>query len=319
MIERWNGKGWRRQTAATPPGANESDLQAISCPSATTCTAVGWFFTSQAGQLTLAERWQSGRWLVESTPELSGLSDLELSAVSCPTIAVCEAVGIAGTDDPSNPTAPIAERWNGSSWDTQSVPTPNNGTDTVFVGVSCHSANLCTAVGDYVQATSGARLSFAERWNGSSWKLQKIPTARGSQFSSVEQVSCPSTNRCVAVGYSQPRTGSDRTFAAVWNGSTWAVAVTPDPRGGAGVFLSVSCTSPRSCTGVGQNFQPGSIENLAERWNGYKWVLQSPVDPTAGTSASLLGASCPTSSECLASGSVNYGFESGVALVERWS
>ena len=179
LIERWNGKGWRRQTAATPPGASESDLQAISCPSATTCTAVGRVLHLSGGAVDpcrevarAAAGWSRAR------PSCRG-SRIWSCRPIVPTIAVCEAVGIAGTDDPSNPTAPIAERWNGSRWDAQSVPTPKNGTDTVFVGVSCHPANLCTAVGDYVEATSGARLSFVERWNGSSWKLQKIPTAVG--------------------------------------------------------------------------------------------------------------------------------------------
>lgn len=61
-------------------------------------------------------------------------------------------------------------------------------------GVSCDPAGDCTAVG-----AVGLRpqRSFAERWDGSSWSLQRISSPKGGQLVAV---SCPSTRHCVAVG-----------------------------------------------------------------------------------------------------------------------
>jgi hypothetical protein len=41
LAERWNGSSWTVQPTPTPPNATASVLQAVSCTSATACTAVG--------------------------------------------------------------------------------------------------------------------------------------------------------------------------------------------------------------------------------------------------------------------------------------
>jgi hypothetical protein len=40
--------------------------------------------------------------------------------------------------------------------------------------------------------------TYAARWNGTSWKRYKTPTARGGSF--LLGVSCLSGRRCIAVG-----------------------------------------------------------------------------------------------------------------------
>lgn len=41
LAEIWRGAGWKVSTLATPTGASVSQLQGVSCPSTTSCTAVG--------------------------------------------------------------------------------------------------------------------------------------------------------------------------------------------------------------------------------------------------------------------------------------
>ena len=57
-------------------------------------------------------------------------------------ILVCTAVGYRVT---STQTLTLAERWNGTTWTTQSTPSPS--TDNILYGTACPTANTCIAVG----------------------------------------------------------------------------------------------------------------------------------------------------------------------------
>src|SRR4051794_29299563 len=82
-----------------------------------------------------------------------------LRAVSC-TFAliapVCTAVGGQGAYAPSQ----FALRRQGLTWTVQSMPAPS--TSSILFGVSCTSANACTAVGGYVPDGSPYEHAFAE-------------------------------------------------------------------------------------------------------------------------------------------------------------
>jgi hypothetical protein len=56
----------------------------------------------------------------------------------------------------------LAERWNGTAWTIQSLPTAEGAKESELWGVSCSSATACAPVGDYNTKTfielSGARL-----------------------------------------------------------------------------------------------------------------------------------------------------------------
>jgi hypothetical protein len=90
------------------------------------------------------------------------------------------------------------------------TPNPAGGTFSAFYGgVSCASATACTAVGAYNNTTG----PLAERWNGTSWKIQRAPNpaVAGSIFYGV---SCTSAAACTAVGdRSANRLGMYRTLA----------------------------------------------------------------------------------------------------------
>lgn len=58
LVEHWNGSKWTQNAAADPSEANGlgSGFEGLTCPSATTCTAVGITSDSSDDELTLAER-----------------------------------------------------------------------------------------------------------------------------------------------------------------------------------------------------------------------------------------------------------------------
>ena len=61
------------------------------------------------------------------------------------------------------------------------------------------AATACTAVGDYGNS-SGNDVTLAERWNGSSWKIQPTPNPTGQAASVLSGVSCTAATACTAVG-----------------------------------------------------------------------------------------------------------------------
>src|SRR5947209_5810846 len=115
-------------------------------------------------------------WSIEHTPNRKGVSNTQLLGVSCASTSACTAVGAYFTG--MSPRM-LAERWNGTKWSIQSTPNPKGVVGIIgLFGVSCASANACTAVGYYYNGTIYPTL--AERWNGTKWSIQSTPNPKGS-------------------------------------------------------------------------------------------------------------------------------------------
>jgi hypothetical protein len=199
LAERWNGKAWAIQ--ATPnPVTSYSYLDGVSCPSASVCTAVGYYDNTAGYTQTLAERWNGKAWAIQSAPNFPG-DYVQLYGVSCTSASACTAVGGYVTVAGSSGT--LAERWNGKAWAMQSTPSPNG--DELY-GVSCTSASACTAVGSYYY-------SVAERWNGKAWAVQATPTPSGASGTFLNGVSCLSASACTAAGSYNNSAGAAKTLA----------------------------------------------------------------------------------------------------------
>ena len=149
MAETWNGLRWTWQPFPVPANSSGAGLTAVSCTSAHFCEAVGSYFDNTAGtNVTLAATWDGTSWSLQPTPTPGGFSFEQFNTVSCASPTFCEAwaSGNAG-----NPGVTLAEQWDGSSWQLQTVP--SNAT---VNSVSCASRTFCEAVG------SGP----AYTWNG---------------------------------------------------------------------------------------------------------------------------------------------------------
>jgi len=81
LAQWWNGTTWRKAPLAGP---SNGSILGVSCPSATSCTAVG----------SLIENWNGQRWSIE-TPPIPGLGHASLNDVSCTSPTVCTAVGFS--------------------------------------------------------------------------------------------------------------------------------------------------------------------------------------------------------------------------------
>jgi hypothetical protein len=206
---RWDGKRWRSQQTARP-GRNAVGgvaLQAVSCPSAGSCLAVG-----NNGCESLAERWNGSRWAVLRTPDAGyctkrGTGAPAFTGVSCASASACIAVGTIQPLNESQIDRPLTERWNGLRWSMQR-------TGEVTSALSCPAVGSCTAVG--VQPP----LVNAERWNGIRWTAQPLPVPRTPELEwSLDAVSCASRTRCIAVGGLTDTSPEEWPLVAEYRGS----------------------------------------------------------------------------------------------------
>jgi hypothetical protein len=235
LAERWNGKTWTVQPTARLPWGVNSELDAVSCPTSTVCTAVGSAWSNH-WSFTLAERWNGTTWTVQHTPNPPG----QLLGVSCTSSTACTAVG--SYVDPTGSTKTLGEAWDGTSWQIQQTPNQSGSNPSGLSGVSCTSNSACIAVGGLTATGAQAAAPLAEAWNGTTWTI--LPAPAGT---AVDSVSCTSATACTAVGsavaaYVGP-------FAEAWNGTTWTAQ--PMPTGPKSGLLSVSCVIGR-CTAVSQ-------------------------------------------------------------------
>ena len=66
LAERWDGRSWRRLVPVTP--GYRAILEAVVCPRADRCVAVGQYYNLAGVGFTLAEGWNGTTWTVQSTP-----------------------------------------------------------------------------------------------------------------------------------------------------------------------------------------------------------------------------------------------------------
>lgn len=325
LAEMWNGTAWTIQATPNPAGGLYNSLEAISCPSPTSCMAVGTANDPVGGtSTTLAESWNGTIWSIVPTPNVAGSSDNNLGGVSCASATACIAVGSSTPSGGGGNTVTLAEAWNGTTWTILSTPNPAGSLFTQLAAVSCSSSTMCTAVGSFDSNTSGL-LTLAERWNGTTWSIQTTVNPSGSISSSLAGVACPASNYCTAVGTRGNSTGSVTSpLAERWNGTSWAVQSIPRPAGSTNsALVGVACASPVGCIAVGQFSPnaaafPGSSNTLAEGWNGTAWSIQPSSNPVGASISTLQGVSCTSSSACIAVGQAETKAHGIQTLVETW-
>jgi hypothetical protein len=304
LAEKWDGKTWTIVPTARPRGASDSNFYAVSCISSHACMAVGGYDSNSHphGQLPLAEVWNGRVWSVKATPQPT--SDSALGGVSCRSASRCVAVGNALTQSANNA---FSEAWNGRGWTIKRIPRPAGTTYSTLDAVSCASASLCMAVGDYQVNGSADSLTFAEAWNGKRWARKTSPNpVTGANGSQLNGVSCRSTSFCVAVGgYTNTSNSGGLGLIEAWNGRTWAVAESAnDPTSAVTALQDVSCPSTNACTAVGSE-TPSSLigSTLTERWSGGRWTSVPTPNPGGATQSALAGVACGSPGACVAVGS----------------
>ncbi len=314
LAERWNGHRWTFQRPPDPAHALETFLTAVSCHPATSCEAVGYYF-SASGIEPLAERWNGRRWAIQRIPHPSSGDNL-LRAVSCKSASACIAVGYYEKN--SHVAMVLSERWNGRDWRYQLAAGPSKLS--LLYGMFCVTARSCTAVGQYDNG-SGMGLTLAEHWNGRKWTTQHTPDPAGATQSDLLAVSCQSATACTAVGSYNSSSPVVGTLAEHWNGHRWTLLHAVMPTGAAESSLqAIGCHSATACIAVGYYTDTGGFnKTLAEYWDGHHWTIQSTPNVAGGKADIMLAVRCPVAASCIA---VGYYTDTGgfnKTLAEHWN
>jgi hypothetical protein len=300
LAERWNGKEWKLQTVPNPSGSEETRLSKVSCPTTTSCEAVGYYRKSGVYRA-LAAVWNGTEWKLQTTPEPVGALSAQLEDVSCTAAGACTAVG--NYKNSSGTTLSLAERWNGTEWKIQTTPNPTGAKKTEAAGVSCATAESCVMVGRY-ENSSSKWVPFSETWNGIEWTVQAVSNPSGSVRTFAFGVSCTSASACTMVGSFVNSSEVETGYAERWNGSTWTLQTVAKPSGAQSYgFFGVSCVSATECTTSGTKMTPEIVYMpLVERWNGTAWTVESTPNGGGGQGFLSGGVSCTSASFCAAVG-----------------
>jgi photosystem II stability/assembly factor-like uncharacterized protein len=200
------------QTWNSYPFLQEFDATGISCPSQTTCVAVGWNLSAENPLHTILVTQDGGKsWEAQLVGTRSGLGD-----VSCPTEHVCFAVGYDVTGEMSYRSGTIVATTDGGrTWNVQSSDQTMS-----LRYISCPNPTTCYAFGNGgLKTTDG----------GKTWSEMRVDNP--VPFNGVN---CPTATTCFI-------TTNDILLVTHDGGTTW------QPRGPGLSAGSISCPSEDYC------------------------------------------------------------------------
>jgi hypothetical protein len=261
-----SGSSWKAVSAPLPAHANpapEASLTAVTCPSSSSCTAVGTYTDASGIQQGLLLTGSGKSWTAAQAPLPRGATTnlVFLDAVACPAAFSC-VVGGWYRDAATSYNQGLVLAESGRSWTATLAPLPDPGSDNpnaVLNAVACPAVSSCVAAGEYQDVTGVHYQGLLLTGSGMSWTpTQPLLPVGASQDSHVQisALACPAASSCFAAGsYYASGTGF-QGLLLTGAGTSWTPAQAPLPPAAAASdpevsLYSVACPSPAACTAVG--------------------------------------------------------------------
>ena len=233
--EHWNGSRWAATTVplASVYSGQTAQLNGVAEAAAGDGWAVGTVSDpSSLASQTLAYHWNGSTWQRVPTPDPAGPAQgNELAAVAARASTDVWAAG----GDGAYPQASLVLHWNGSTWTQVRVPSIG-----ALDAVTVASASVWVAGGNKVERLNGSAWTSLPALPGAVFIAGLAHTAAGLWVVGDESFSCGEGGSCTS------------SYAALWNGSTWATV----PAGGgtqlSGVVAAGSAVLATGGTGVWQ-------------------------------------------------------------------
>ena len=249
----------------------------------------------------------SKAWVVETSPPPDQAGSVHLNSVTMvPGSAGQEAWAFGSNEVTAGSFAPVVQHRTGGVW--TNVPDTVPGTYTRLTGGVALGTSSVWAVGSYISNKQIRPL--AEHWNGSAWKLARVPKAgKESAFNAV----AISGTTGWAVGQQEVEGNGSPLIEAV-EGSTWTIdgSLTTSPYN---TNLLGVCQVP----GTDEAWTVGTSNNtatFAAHYDGTNWV--QVATPTVGTTDRLYAVACIGADDVWAVGQT---FQTGIGyqpLIEHW-
>jgi hypothetical protein len=267
----WDGS---RLTVVPAPAASPgyNHFNAVAMAGSSDVWAVGYktprYYTTAF--TALIEHWDGSRWTVVPSP-YQGAAELTAIAAVSPTDVW--AVGIRT----GIPQGSLVLHYDGTKWST--VADGHASDNTNLRGVAVTSANG-VYVGGSTTGDNGDRVTFVERWNGTSWTVE--PTLSEPEYNEFNAIAADPSGTVFGVGWMSPDLGYF-AFTERYDGSTWTIEPTPEFGPPNSNLYGVVMTSPSQAWAVG--YQSGhGVGPVIIKWDGAQWS----VDPDPSTTCCIL-------------------------------
>jgi hypothetical protein len=249
---------WTPRAAPLPAGAStdpDATLQDVTCPSASSCVAVGSYVATSGGS-GLVLTGSGTKWTATKAPLPDGPADLGayLLAGACASVSSCALTG--AYLDSEDQWHGLVLTGSGTKWKATETPVPADGdyAQPTLNSVSCPTASSCVVSGYYNSSTGSQGLLLTG--SGTKWTATEAPLpAGGGPNDYLLSVACPSASACAAVGDYDDADGS-QGLLLTGSGTAWTATETPLPLGAATIqqgasVEAVACPSVTACVAAG--------------------------------------------------------------------
>jgi len=307
------GATWSPPTLLTglPAGTTTSLLSSVSCPTTTSCVAVGYVGFSNNGSEPLSETgsYDSSTETWSWTP--TTISGTQFFGVSCfSNTSDCVAVGNTSAGFVAWTTTDV-----GGSWSAPTLlnPAPTLGYYSLIVSCAgSATAPTCVALWNPLKPSSATdAMAYVGTIPSGGTGLGSLTWSTGDDFptpgDTLEGVSCPSTSSCVVVGSnggSSPTAGVADTLSIASGSGTWGS--TPATPSGMSQLVGVACTSTSDCAavGVGQGYYDATstTDDGGTSWSAADQFASYNSPNVDQDYQGLLSVVCPSATQCVAVG-----------------
>jgi len=287
--------GPRAYKAPLPGDADEDPgavLNAVSCPEAQACVAVGSYLSGGLRMPLVEVRTGLNSWefFGPALPADAAVdAEVDLVDVDCASPTFCVAIG-SYIDDTLTEYYPLVETWNGTEWTAENPGLPGDSgftEETILSDVDCPAVGTCVAVGRYDESVDSADVPLVLTLASGTWSSADVAAPDGST-AELFAVDCPTVSACVAVGEETTAQSNSEPLVVTGPG-TWTVntaiglptnveVTEPQAR-----LREVSCSAAGACVAVGSYFTDISkTHGLVEVLSTGTWTPVAVVPPAQG-------------------------------------
>jgi photosystem II stability/assembly factor-like uncharacterized protein len=259
------------------------DLNAVSCPDADHCWAVGVAPPATTDPVVAVTKNGGVQW---SAQPLALPISPALTGISCPLPGQCVAVGSTGSNPPAGTV--LTTHNGGSTWQATVAPVGALAVTSVW----CSSGTSCVAlVSDGTIFWTATTSNFGHAW-----------TRAGNLPSGMEDpgaLSCDAANTCLVAGNTATTAGHAQGAIAISadGGATWSPATVP---AATGLLQSATCAGIAVCVAGGSSattvnqVAPSQGALLSSGDGGHTWTTSAMVPPVDD----IFGLACPSARVC---------------------
>ena len=281
LIDNWNGTAWSQVVTPATPG-NTALLLGVSASSATDAWAVGRTQVNKSSFEGLALHWNGTTWSVSPgfSAALSPLGGASAAGVADISPGDAYAIGNSATTAVGS-----LVHWNGTAWSPVPLPLPAGAhSNTTLNAISARGPGDVWIVGTFLDSASGRNETFSEHFNGTAWKVVRMPPVKSPNLNAFFQFNGIQANGPRDVWAVGDRgvidvPDSQKTLIEHFNGTAWSIVPSPSPGSIDALSGVTTSNAAHNVWAVGADVPAGKSagRTLTLNWNGTAWnVVASP-------------------------------------------